>query len=79
VTKGTKYPPLLMLTPDSDDRVDPMHARKFVAEMQWASTGGPVIMRVEKHSGHVGADLVKANVEKIADEYAFALAQLRRH
>jgi prolyl oligopeptidase len=79
VTKGTKYPPLLMLTPDSDDRVDPMHARKFVAEMQWASTGGPVLMRVEKHSGHGGADLVKANVEKIADEYAFALAQLRGH
>ncbi len=76
VTQGTKYPPLLMLTPDSDDRVDPLHARKFVAEMQWASTGGPVLMRVEKHSGHGGADMVKAAVDKIADEYAFALAQL---
>lgn len=78
VTQGTKYPPLLMLTPDSDDRVDPLHARKFVAEMQWASRGGPVLMRVEKHSGHGGADMVKAAVEKIADEYAFALAQLQQ-
>jgi prolyl oligopeptidase len=73
VTKGTKYPSTLVLSADSDDRVDPMHARKFAAELQWASTGGPVLLRVEKHSGHGGADLVRASVEKIADEYAFAL------
>ena len=77
VTKGTKYPATLLLSADSDDRVDPMHARKFAAELQWASTGGPVLLRVEKHSGHGGADLVKANVEKIADEYAFALDQMK--
>jgi prolyl oligopeptidase len=35
-----------------------------------------VLLRVEKHSGHGGADLVKAAVEKIADEYAFAFQQL---
>jgi prolyl oligopeptidase len=76
VTQGTKYPATLLLSADSDDRVDPMHARKFAAELQWASSGGPVLLRVEKHSGHGGADLVKANVEKIADEYAFAFSQL---
>ena len=32
---------------------------------------------MEKHSGHGGADLVKANVEKLADEYAFALDQMK--
>ncbi|HEY4014566.1 MAG TPA: prolyl oligopeptidase family serine peptidase [Polyangiaceae bacterium] len=77
VTKGTKYPSLLLLSADSDDRVDPMHARKFAAEMQWASTGGPVLLRVEKHSGHGGADLVRAAVDKIADEYAFALDRMK--
>jgi prolyl oligopeptidase len=76
VTQGTKYPPTLLLSADSDDRVDPMHARKFAAALQWASTGGPVLLRVEKHSGHGGADLVRASVEKIADEYAFALTVL---
>jgi prolyl oligopeptidase len=76
VKQGTKYPATLILSADSDDRVDPMHARKFAAELQWASNGGPVLLRVEKHSGHGGADMVKANVEKLADEYAFALDQM---
>jgi prolyl oligopeptidase len=77
VVQGTKYPSTLVLSADSDDRVDPMHARKFAAELQWASSGGPVLLRVERHSGHGGADLVKANVEKIADEYAFALEEMK--
>jgi prolyl oligopeptidase len=77
VKQGTKYPATLILSADSDDRVDPMHARKFAAELQWASSDGPVLLRVEKHSGHGGADLVKANVEKLADEYAFALEQMK--
>ncbi len=77
VVQGTKYPATLMMSADADDRVDPMHARKFTAELQWASTGGPVLLRVEKHSGHGGADLVKASIEKVADEYAFALDQMK--
>jgi prolyl oligopeptidase len=73
VRPETRYPATLVLSADSDDRVDPMHARKFVAELQWASTGGPVLLRVEKQSGHGGADLVRALVARITDEYAFAL------
>jgi prolyl oligopeptidase len=77
VMQGTRYPATLILSADSDDRVDPMHARKFAAELQWATSDGPVLLRVEKHSGHGGADLVKASVEKLADEYAFALDQMK--
>ncbi len=72
-----KYPPLLLLSADSDDRVDPMHARKFAAAMQAAAEatgGGPVLLRIEKNSGHGGADLLKAEVDKGADRYAFLLA-----
>jgi prolyl oligopeptidase len=74
VKPGEKYPSVLLLSADSDDRVDPMHARKFAAELQAASTGGPVLLRIERNSGHGGADLVKAAVEEGADRYAFALA-----
>ncbi len=73
VTPGTRYPALLLLSADSDDRVDPMHARKFAAAMQDASSGGPVLLRIEKNSGHGGADLRRAEVEKSADRLAFAL------
>jgi prolyl oligopeptidase len=73
VARGTRYPALLMAGADSDDRVDPLHARKFIAEVQHKSVGGPAWLRVEKNSGHGGADLRKAEVEKNADRLAFAL------
>jgi prolyl oligopeptidase len=79
VKPGTRYPALLMLTADSDDRVDPMHARKFSAAIQDASTGGPVLVRVEKNAGHAGADLRKSEVEKGTDRLAFALEVTKEH
>jgi prolyl oligopeptidase len=73
VKEGAKYPATLIQSADSDDRVDPMHARKFAAELQRDSAGGPVLLRVEKNSGHGGADLVKSTIEKLTDMYAFTL------
>jgi prolyl oligopeptidase len=73
VRSGVRYPALLLLSADHDDRVDPMHARKFAAAVQDASSGGPVLLRIERHSGHGGADLRRAEVEKGADRLAFAL------
>ncbi|HSQ62833.1 MAG TPA: prolyl oligopeptidase family serine peptidase, partial [Polyangiaceae bacterium] len=72
VTPGTKYPAVLLLSADSDDRVDPMHARKFAAELQADSAGGVVLLRIEKNAGHGGADLVKSLVDSVGDELAFA-------
>jgi prolyl oligopeptidase len=77
VKAGTAYPATLLLSADSDDRVDPMHARKFAAALQAATTGGPVLLRIERHAGHGGADMVKAAVESRADEYAFVLAHTK--
>ena len=76
VELGRRYPATLLLSADEDDRVDPVHARKFAAALQRASAGGPVLLRIEKHSGHGGADTVKSAVDLVADEYAFALSQM---
>jgi prolyl oligopeptidase len=77
VKEGTDYPALLMLAADSDDRVDPMHARKFTARVQYAtSSHQPAIMRIEKNAGHGGGDMVKKYVDKYADQYAFLMKQL---
>jgi prolyl oligopeptidase len=77
VTPGTAYPAVLMASSDSDDRVDPLHARKMTAALQAASTGGPVLLRIEAHAGHGGADLVSSAVAKYTDYYAFLFDQLR--
>jgi prolyl oligopeptidase len=71
------YPAVLMQSADTDDRVDPMHARKMTAALQAASTSGrPVLLRIEKNAGHGGADLVRQAVELSADRYAFLMREL---
>jgi prolyl oligopeptidase len=76
VAQGKKYPSVLLLSADADDRVHPLHAWKFAALLQAKSDGGPVLLRIEKDSGHGGADLVKKSVEKLADELAFAWGEI---
>ena len=76
VEPGTAYPAVLMASSDSDDRVDPLHARKMTAALQAASAGGPVLLRVETNAGHGGADLVSSAVAKAVDYYAFLFEQL---
>jgi prolyl oligopeptidase len=77
VTDGTAYPPLLMMSADHDDRVDPFHARKFVAAVQQA-TGGqtPVWLRIERNAGHSGSDQVGKAIESSADQLAFLFGML---
>jgi prolyl oligopeptidase len=74
VKPGVAYPAVMILTADTDDRVDPLHARKFAALLQRDSTGGIVLLRVEKNAGHGGAGMVRSAVEKGTDELAFALS-----
>ena len=76
VTEGVRYPSVLLFSADSDDRVDPMHARKFAAALQARSAGGPVLLRIQEHAGHGGADKIQALVDERADAYAFALSQV---
>lgn len=78
LVRGTQYPSLLVLSADSDDRVDPLHARKFAARVAEASTRRDyrVLLRVEQNAGHGGADLRRQAVAMMADEYAFLRAVL---
>ena len=78
VQGGTAYPALLMMSADGDDRVDPMHARKFTAAIQAAQAdpSRPALLRLERNAGHGGADLRRQDVENYADIYAFLASQL---
>lgn len=74
VRPGVAYPPLLMLSADNDDRVDPMHARKYVAAMQHA--GAHALLRVERGAGHGGSPRVADRIDAEVDTLAFLLAHL---
>jgi prolyl oligopeptidase len=76
VATGVAYPSTLLFSADSDDRVDPMHARKFAAVLQTRSTGGSVLLRIQAHAGHGGADKIQSLVDERADAYAFALSEV---
>ena len=77
VVSGVEYPAVLFLSADSDDRVDPLHARKMAAMLQARSAStAPILLRIEENAGHGGADMVKSAVAQSADMYAFFMQTL---
>lgn len=77
VKEGTEYPPTLITTADTDDRVVPLHAKKFAATLQEAQQGdNPILLRVEKNAGHgLGKPTAKI-IEELTDVYSFLLKTL---
>jgi prolyl oligopeptidase len=72
VKKNIIYPPLLVTTADTDDRVVPSHAKKFVATLQSGAVGeNPILLRVETKAGHGGGKPTTKIIEEQADIYAF--------
>jgi prolyl oligopeptidase len=77
VTDGIGYPATLVFSAESDTRVDPMHARKFAARLQAASSSGaPVLLRIEDRAGHGAGKPLTKIVAQLTDEFAFLFWQL---
>ena len=69
---GTKYPPTMVITADTDDRVVPGHSFKFAAQLQYCHKGdAPVLARIETRAGHGAGKPTAKLIEEVADEYAF--------
>jgi prolyl oligopeptidase len=78
VRRGVVYPPTLITTGDTDDRVVPSHALKFAATLQAADTGQhPILLRVDTKAGHGLGKPVAKLLEEQADIYAFLFHTLR--
>ena len=77
VVPGTRYPSVLFTVFDNDTRVDPLHARKMCAALQYATTGSleerPVLLRREADVGH-SSRAVSRSVALSADLLAFLAA-----
>ncbi len=74
VRAGTRYPATLFTVFDNDTRVDPVHARKMCAAVQYATSARwpdrPVLLRREAEVGH-GARGVSRTIALSADTLAF--------
>ncbi|HEY7683801.1 MAG TPA: prolyl oligopeptidase family serine peptidase [Gemmatimonadales bacterium] len=73
---GTCYPATLVTTADHDDRVVPSHSFKFAAALQAAQgCAKPTLIRIETSGSH-GYRPTDRVIAEIADQFAFALANL---
>jgi len=79
VANGVHYPPTLVMTADTDDRVAPGMAKKFAARLQEAvaADGGPILLRVETRAGHGAGKPIAKQIDEQADIYAFLFGVLR--
>lgn len=76
VSDGTPYPPILITTADSDDRVSPGMAKKFAARLQAAGHSAPVLIRVETKAGHGAGKPLSQTIEEDADIFSFVFSML---
>jgi prolyl oligopeptidase len=78
VKPGTKYPAVLFITGDGDTRVAPLHARKFAARLQAATTSDrPILLLYDTKSGHSGGRPVNKQIEEGTNVLSFLFWQLR--
>lgn len=72
VKDNTEYPPTLITTADTDDRVVPAHAYKFGATLQKAQKGkNPILIRVDTGAGHGQGKPTSMVIEEQTDIFSF--------
>jgi prolyl oligopeptidase len=72
VKSGAKYPPIMVMTSDHDDRVVPAHSFKYAAALQATDTGNaPKIVRIETSAGHGAGSPTSKIIDGRTDVLAF--------
>lgn len=77
VQPGVTYPPILITTGDTDDRVVPMHSKKLAAALQTAVpplSPHPQLLRIDLKAGHGLGKPIRKLIEEESDVYAFLWA-----
>jgi len=75
--KKQKYPAMLILTGDHDDRVVPLHSYKYVAELQYQAGfdkvpgQSPLLLSVRKDAGHGAGKTTSKKIQERAEILAF--------
>lgn len=72
IREGVCYPPTLITTADTDDRVVPAHSFKFAQTLQDAQgCENPILIRIETSAGHGAGKPTSKRIEEQTDELAF--------
>jgi prolyl oligopeptidase len=72
IKPGVDYPPVIVTTADTDDRVVPGHSFKYISALQAADPDGdPHVIRIETRAGHGSGKPTAKIIEEAADVYAF--------
>ncbi len=72
LVEGEHYPPTLVTTADTDDRVVPSHSFKFAAALRHAQGGDdPVLLRVDRAAGHGAGKPTSQVIEERVDVLAW--------
>ncbi|MEM9102242.1 MAG: prolyl oligopeptidase family serine peptidase [Pseudomonadota bacterium] len=75
--KGYRYPSVLVLTADFDDRVVPAHSYKYLAKLQYKNrSNNPALLLSSKWSSHGVRGTLSENVDYYALRLAFMLKEL---
>jgi prolyl oligopeptidase len=77
IKPGVCYPPTMVTTADTDDRVVPGHSFKFAARLQAAQgCPKPILIRIETKAGHGAGKPTTKVIEELTDQWAFLLKTL---
>ncbi|MCP4250140.1 MAG: S9 family peptidase [bacterium] len=80
VQAGVTYPSTLLMTAESDSRVEPMHAYKMAAALQAANADRPdrpILLRVEAKAGHGAGMPLSKRIDEQVDLWTYLLWQLQ--
>jgi prolyl oligopeptidase len=77
IVEGTRYPSMLLISGDHDDRVPPLHSYKFLATLQEkVDSKSTIVMYLTPGSGHGGALTNQDFEDKLLFEYYFLFNRL---
>jgi len=78
VRSGVRYPAIMVLTADRDDRVVPAHSFKYIATVQdkQRHSRNPSLIRIQTRAGHGEGTPTSILIEKKTDIYAFTFFNL---
>lgn len=76
--EGTSYPAVLIVSGDSDQNCNPLHARKMTAALQAANgSQNPILLDYSRYRGHSPVLPLSVRIEALTDRMAFLCDRLQ--